>query len=86
MGNTDKQSTCSMQCRQAGNEPVCPECDGTGKSERKPLIWRRRLVQLSAVCVVLLVSAVAYAIAKGMPVPDAIGAVLGVCVHMLLGL
>lgn len=86
MGYRDEPGIGPVQCGQGGDAHVCPECQGTGKPKRKPLIWRRRIAQVMVVCVAVLVAAIAYAVAKGMPVPDAIGAVLGVCIHMLMGI
>lgn len=86
MGYRDGQGFEPVQCGQDGDAHVCPECQKAGAGKRKPLIWRRRITMVLVVCVVLLVCAVAYAVAKGMPVPDAIGAVLGICVHVLMGI
>ena len=86
MGNRDRQGIDAMQCRQAGNGDLCPECGQPARGSKKPLVWRRRIVRVLLGCVVLLVVAIAYAVARGMPVPDAIGSVLGICLHMLMGI
>lgn len=86
MGYRDEQGFEPVQCGQECDAHVCPECQKAGAGKRKPLIWRRRLTQIMVACVMVLVAAIAYAVAKGMPVPDAIGAVLGICVHMLMGI
>lgn len=86
MGYRDGQGPDAMQCGQEGNGNLCPECQGSGKTKRKPLIWRRRIIRVLLACVVALVAAIVYAVAKGMPVPDAISAVLGICLHVVMGL
>ena len=84
MGYRDGQGPDAMQCGQEGNGGICEECGQPRR--RKPLRWRRRITQLLMACVVVLVAAIVYAVARGMPVPDAIGSVLGICLHMVMGL
>lgn len=86
MGYRDRQGVDAMQCRQDSNGGICEECGQPTRGSKKPLIWRRRIVRVLLGCVVLLVVAIAYAVARGMPVPDAIGSVLGICLHMLMGI
>lgn len=85
MGYTDKQGADAMQCRQAGNETICPECGAGTSRRRKPRVARRRLFYAGLACMVLLVGAVAYAVATGRPVPEVLGALFSVCVHLLMG-
>lgn len=85
MGNTDKQGTGSMQCRQTGNEAICPECGAGAGRRRKPRVARRRLFYAGIACMLMLVGAVAYAVATGRPVPEVLGALFSVCVHLLMG-
>lgn len=86
MGYRDGQGFDEMQCGQESNGYVCAECQGSGKTKRKPLSWRRRIIRVLMACVVALVGAIVYAVARGMPVPDAIGQVLGVCLHIIVGM
>ncbi len=86
MGYRDEQGFEPMQCGQGRDGGVCPECQGSGTAKRKPLVWRRRIVRVLMACVVALVGAIVYAVARGMPVPDAIGQVLGICLHIVMGI
>lgn len=84
MGDTDKQGAGAMQCRQGGDTAVCPECGQGGR--RKPrVVARRRLFYAGLACMLMLVGAVAYAVATGRPVPEVLGVLLNVCVHLLMG-
>lgn len=96
MATEDKQRACDMGNRegfgpdavqrgQNGNAGLFSQNADNGKRQGRSLKWKRRAYRTAALCLLILVISLGYAIATGRPIPETASHILGLFVQVLLG-